>query len=125
MPRIRLIKVHEYDGYNDNAYEYTYDEMSPWQEITDEELALLTSWRGKALLEKDYVRVVVWQDVTTKETVTGYINDIKQFIAKEQKRQEEVKKKLVQKIAQSKEAAAQKKIEKAKKLLKDNGIDVP
>lgn len=140
MPHVKLIKVHrnlEYHDYDyEDHYHYDYNEtkffhdsISPWQEITDEELETLKSVKG-ALKGKNYF-IVVLEDITSKEKIDTYIDDVKAFIKEQelkeleaQKKRLEAKKKREQKAKEKEAAKKQREIEYAKKFLEKNGIKV-
>lgn len=139
MPHVKLIKVHRNLEYNDYDYEdhyydfnepkFFHESISPWQEITDEELETLKSVKG-ALKGKDHF-IVVLEDITSKEKIDTYIDDIKAFIKEQQlkeleaqKKRLEAKKKREQKAKEKEAAKKQREIEYAKKFLEKNGIKV-
>lgn len=128
MPKIKLIKVHDAKASCDYCGHYVkdiaVDDMSPWQEVTEEELQWLECWQGQKQLLKDDVAIVVLQDITSEKTVQGYISDIKKFVKDEENKQKERDKKEAEK--KRKLLAEQKKyaVERAKKVLEKNGIKV-
>jgi FPC/CPF motif-containing protein YcgG len=128
MPRIKLIKVYDVKNSCDYCDHYVkdiaVDDMSPWQEVTEKELQWLQCWQGRNQLLKKNVAIVVLQDITSEETVQGYISDIKKFVKDEEIKQKERDKKYAEAEKKRKLLAEQKKIERAKKLLEKSGIKV-
>lgn len=127
MPKIKLIKVYDTRSgcdYCDYVKETLVDDMSPWQEVTEKELQWLESWEGRHLMQKKNTAVVILQDITSQETVDGFIQDIKAFVKEQEIKEEERKRKYLEAEKKRKLAAEQKKIEKAKKLLEKSGIKV-
>ena len=128
MPKIKLIKVHSHGVYCDHCDTYTkdtiLDEMSPWQEVTDEELKILQSFQGHNILGKNNVSMFILEDITKEETVDGFINDIKKFIKDQSIQEERRKQKAMEADKKRKKLAEQRKIERAKKLLEKTGLKV-
>lgn len=127
MPKIKLIKVYDTRSgcdYCDYVKETLVEDMSPWQEVSEKDLQWLESWQGRHMLQKKNTALVILQDITSQETVTGFIHDIKKFVEEEDKREIEREKKRKLAAEKSKLAAEQRKIEKAKKLLAKSGIKV-
>lgn len=128
MPKIKLIKVHDVgtDCYNCGTYikDIVFDDMSPWQEVTEEELQWLQTWEGRSILQKKNTFMVILEDITSKKTVDGFIQDIKAFVKDQEIKEEERKRKYIEAEKKRKAAAEQRKIEKAKKLLEKSGIKI-
>lgn len=122
MPKIKLIKIHDGSYYDDISV--SQSDLSGWEEVSQIDLDFLQSPQGYALLTKQRVRVVILEDVTSKETIMEYIKDIKNFIQKEKKQQEERQKKYAENESKRKAAAEKKKLEKAKKLLEKSGMKI-
>lgn len=128
MPKIKLIKVHDVgtDCYNcgTSIKDIVFDDMSPWQEVTEEELQWLQTWEGRSILQKKNTYMVILEDITSKETVDGFIQDIKAFVKEQEIKEEERKRKYIEAEKKRKATAEKKKIEKAKKLLEKSGIKI-
>lgn len=128
MPKIKLIKVHDAGKSCDYCEHYVKDyfleQMSDWQEITEEELKWLQSWQGRNYTNKQNVAVVILQDITDKKTVAGFVDDIKKFVEQEEIRKKEQEQKYKEAEKKRKLAAEQRKIDKAKKLLEKSGIKI-
>jgi hypothetical protein len=128
MPRIKLIKVHDVRTSCDYCDHYVkdivVDEMSPWQEVTEEELTWLRCWQARRDMAKKNVAIVILEEITSEETVDGFISDIKKFVKDEEIKQKERDKKYAEAEKKRKLLAEQKKIERAKKVLEKSGIKV-
>jgi hypothetical protein len=121
MPKVRLIKF--IGGYCDNCdASLTYDEFSKWEEVTDEELATLKSWQAHGILRRDGVQLVVWEDITNRPVLNGYIHSITEFIAKENKIREAQAEREKALAAKKKKAREERALVRAQKLLKDKGL---
>lgn len=122
-----LIKLIKYVGpksycYECGSYENYNHDMSEWHEVDDEEFEFLTSSEGQRILQKNNTSIVVLEDITSKETVQGFVTDIKEFVKKEKKKEADRIASFEKRERTRKENAEKKKIEKAQKLLKDKGI---
>jgi hypothetical protein len=126
MPKIKLIKVHDVRNSCDYCDHYVKDsvadDMSTWQEVSDAELNWLQRWEGRNYLNKKNVSIVILEDITNKETVDGFIDDIKKFVKDQAIKEEQRKIKQIEAENKRKLATEQRKIEKAIKLLEKNGI---
>lgn len=129
MPKIKLIKVYDAGISCDYCDRYVKDiateEMSPWQEVSESELKWLQSWEGRLQLGKKNVSIVILEDITSRETIDGFITDIKKFVKDQAVKEEERKIKQKEAEMKRKEKAEQKQIEKAIKLLEQKGIKKP
>lgn len=123
MPKIKLIKVHGVKCDYCDCH-LPVDEMSHWQEITEEELRLLQFWQTRGETAKENVAIVILEEITSKETVDGFISDIKNFIKDQEIQEQNRKKKEEERIEKKKLLAKQKKIERAKQVLQENGVQV-
>lgn len=123
MPKIKLIKIHgaKCDYCN---YLGPIDEMSPWEEVTEEELNWLQHWVGRDEIAKNNVAMVILEEITSKETIDGFISNIKKFVKDQEIKQKERAEKYAEAQKKKKLLAAQKKIERAKKILQENGMQV-
>jgi len=131
MPMIKLIKVHRNETncyYCNTMIDTTMvaDSMSPWQEVTDEELEFIRSWAARRAKDQIFGRnkkfeIVVIEDITYTQVFSDYVSDIKDFITKEEKKQKDAEKKRAE--AEKKRIATMelKKLKKAEKLLKEKG----
>ena len=127
MPLIKLIKVYRNtkECYNcDTELDSTIvgNSLSPWQEVTDKELEFLRSWQAQNKLQKDGIIIV--EDITSETVLSDYIKDIKRFIADEERKQKEREKKYKEAEKKRKQTAELRKLEKARKLLEQNGLKV-
>lgn len=125
MPRIKLFRVHNKNIYCDTC-SYTFcqntkifetDEQSKWEDVTEEELAWLQSPQGKKCLSNSNTEIVILEDTTSKNTIDGFIENIKKFIKDEQEKQKEEIKKQEEAQQKRKALAEKKQIERAKKVL--------
>lgn len=121
MPKIKLFRNYDYiDGDCSNTLkEYSVG----WQEVTDEELKLLTSIDGRKFLNQNYssyYTIVIFEDNT--DEIPELIKDIKKYIADYKTKEEKRKLDLLKKKEETKAKREKKEIEKAKKLLKEKGI---
>ena len=129
MPKIRLIKVYSnYCGECDSGNNLVYDDLSDWEEITDQELKIITSPQGQRILRQynntnppHYFHVVVFEDCTKKETIKDKIEDISKFITKQQEKIEKQERVAAAQKKKHKAAAEKRKLEKARKLLEEAG----
>ena len=120
MHKIRLIREMSDNRYDTEDYYHILEGASDWVEVTDEEFAFLKSDRGQDILFKD--RILVIEDVTSPVLAQEYINDVKTYIKKQKDR---YAKELADSAARAKarkEKVDQRKLEKAKKLLQENGL---
>ena len=124
MPLIKLIKYFGPRGYcyECGSYDGFNNDLSEWQEVSDDDLEFLTSSEGQRILQKNTTTVVVLEDITSKETVQGFVSDIKKFVENEKKKEEARIAAFDRREKTRKENAEKKKIEKAQKLLKDKGL---
>lgn len=120
MPNIKLVKLN--DHYDFEVHQYMSTSMSDWVEVTDQELADLISYAGRYKLGEEGVKVIVLEDITSKQNVQDYIHDVKKYIAELNKAEDDRKRKIAADAKKKKEASEARKIEKAKKLLEDKGI---
>lgn len=125
MPKIKLIKV-----INDNSYcsncdmdlnKFLFDSISPWKEVTDEELQWLTCWEARRYFDEKKIKIVI-EDVTEK--IDEYIDDIQEFITKQKEKEEKQKRQEEEKAKKRKLLAKQKQIARAKNLLEKTGLKI-
>jgi DNA polymerase II small subunit/DNA polymerase delta subunit B len=132
MPRIKLIRVHNNIIHCDtcnytfcqNAKLFETNEQSEWEDVTEEELKWLQSPQGKKRLSKYNTEIVILEDITSKKTIDGFIENIKKFIQDEQEKEKEEIKKQEEAQQKRKALAEKKQIERAKKVLEKSGIKV-
>jgi len=122
MPKIKLIRIHDSSYYEDTNI--SQSDLSDWEEVSQEDLDYLLSWESMSVFVKDRIKIVVLEDVTSKENIRGYIKNIKNFIKEQQIKQEEKAKKYKAAEAKRKAEAEKKKLEKAKKLLEKSGLKI-
>jgi len=126
---VKLIRCYdraiEIDGYDDN---YTYGKnvqtiigQSPkWEEVTTNELTLLRNDIRYIDSQNKSCYHVIIEDIS--ETIPECITNIREAIRKEREKWEKVKNDLDRKVKERKKQAQNKKIEKAKKLLEEQGL---
>lgn len=129
MPKVKLIKVYNtegYDNYGDRLDEYVINSLSDWTEISDNELTLLQSFKFNQFINKKlngknsiYYKVVVLEELP-KEEILEIIPDLKKFIKETKKKEEEEKEKAAEAAKKKRELAESKKLEKARKLIEKN-----
>ena len=133
MHKIKLIKMYFPRGTESCYYDIDsycscsnniYDEMSNWEEVSDEDFEYLKSSEGIGLLQKKNVKMIVLEDITNKNQTSGFVKDIKKAIAESKELQAKRKKKEEENKAKRELAAIERKIKNAKKILEKSGLKV-
>ena len=123
MPKIKLFKVYPKYDYDSMESYLSQTDLSDWEEVTEEELNILQTFIGYDYLKNKDLFMAVWEEVKSN-VIHDYVKDISAYINKIKKETEEMHQKLKAEREEREKKEEQKKIEQAKKLLKQNGIDV-
>lgn len=113
MPKVKLVSYTNgyYDGGNIDDDIINLD----WEEISDEDYATLTSWAGQRYLSLNNMYLALLKEET--KNCNLHIKNIKDLISKENAAKQAEKDKKIR----AKEKAKLRKIEQAKKILKESG----
>ena len=120
MPKIRLIKV--YDHSTGDCEKFYYDELSNWEEVSQQDLDFILANNHDFRSDYDCYRVIVLEDITHEEKIEKYITNIKEFVKNKQEKIEKDKKKNKELNDKRLASAEARRIEKAKRLLLEKGL---
>lgn len=127
MPRIKLVKVisEDYEEYNIRSF---CEDLSDWEEISDEEYDFLKSHGIKSEFNNFiknkyslYEKIIILEEVTNTGLLREKIKNIKDHINKAKIEHEKRERIYKQKKKAAKEKREAAKIENAKKVLREAG----